>query len=145
MAPQRGRERDPDDTDPALAPRLPAALRDAFVLGAERTQAEDIGFGIRQLVEMCLRALSPGINDVFTAVAVTDSLSAALGHIYARETEPVLLYDGSVRIIRSVSDHTGMTAAAFDQIRQAGQGKPAVLIRLLEALRRASAAAGRPG
>lgn len=44
--------------------------------------------------------------------------------------------DGSVRIIRSGSDHSGMTAAAFDPIRQAGQGKPAVLIRLLEALRR---------
>jgi uncharacterized membrane protein len=111
-------------------------IRDAFILGSERTPTQDIEYGIRQLVEMATRALSPGINDVFTALAVIDSLSASLGHIFERGPEPAVLLDGSgrARVVRDVAGYESIVEAAFNQIRQAGSGHAAVLIRLTEAI-----------
>lgn len=113
-------------------------VRRAFIIGSERTPTQDLEFGIRQLVEMSTRALSPGINDVFTALAVIDSLSSSLGHIFERGLEPPVLCDadGRIRVVRSVPDHAGMVGAAFDQIRQTGAGNPAVLIRVVDAIAR---------
>ncbi|NYZ11434.1 DUF2254 domain-containing protein [Azospirillum sp. RWY-5-1] len=120
------------------SPDLVTAVRGAFIIGSERTPTQDLEFGIRQLVEMSTRALSPGINDVFTALAVIDSLSSSLGHIFERGLEPSVLCDadGRIRVVRSVSDYDGMVGAAFDQIRQTGAGKPAVLIRLADSIAR---------
>lgn len=111
-------------------------IREAFILGSERTPTQDIEYGIRQLVEMATRALSPGINDVFTALAVIDSLSSSLGHIFERGLEPAVLPDGSgrARVVRDIAGYDSIVAAAFDQIRQAGSGHAAVLIRLTEAI-----------
>ena len=53
-------------------------IRDAFILGSERTPTQDIEYGIRQLVEMATRALSPGINEPFTAIGCIDRLGDAL-------------------------------------------------------------------
>lgn len=126
--------------EPASAcnPDLVKAVRGAFIIGSERTPSQDLEFGIRQLVEMSTRALSPGINDVFTALAVIDSLSSSLGHIFERGLEPPVLCDadGRIRVVRSVPDYEGMVGAAFDQIRQTGAGKPAVLIRLVDSIAR---------
>ncbi|PWC80123.1 DUF2254 domain-containing protein [Azospirillum sp. TSH64] len=112
------------------------AVRSAFIVGPERTPTQDVEFGIRQLVEIATRALSPGINDVFTALAVIDNLSAALAHIFGRGLEPSVLRDGDgvVRVIRNIPDYDSFVGAAFDQIRQGGSGSPAILIRLAEAL-----------
>ncbi|UEM19803.1 DUF2254 domain-containing protein [Skermanella mucosa] len=111
-------------------------IRDAFILGSERTPTQDIEYGIRQLVEMATRALSPGINDVFTALAVIDSLSSSLGHIFERDLEPAVLLDdsGRPRVVRDIAGYDSIVGAAFDQIRQAGSGHAAVLIRLTEAI-----------
>jgi hypothetical protein len=67
---------------------------------------------------------------------VIDNLSAALAHIFGRGLErPVLCDDGRlIRVVRAVPDHDGIVSAAFDQIRQAGSGNPAVLIRLVDAI-----------
>jgi len=115
---------------------LCAAIRGAFILGPVRTPTQDVEFGIHQLVEIATRALSPGINDVFTAIAVIDNLSAALAHIFDRGLEPTVLRDedGAVRVVRNVADHDGFVGAAFDQIRQAGRDNPAILIRLTDAI-----------
>ena len=55
-----------------------AAIREATALGPTRVSTEDLEFAVRQLVEVAVRALSPGINDPHTAVAVLDRLGAAL-------------------------------------------------------------------
>ncbi len=122
-----------------------AAVRDAFVIGPERTPAQDVGFGIRQLVEIATRALSPGLNDVFTAIAVIDNLSAALADIFRHDPEPGRLRDGdgTVRIVRDVPDHGALVGAAFDQIRHSGGGNPAVLTRLADAIGRLASVARR--
>jgi len=112
------------------------SIRQAFIVGTERTPTQDLEYGIRQLVEMSLRALSPGINDVYTALTVIDMLSSALSRIFERPLQVAVLCDktGALRVVRNVTDHDGLVRAAFDQIRQAGATMPAVLIRVAEAL-----------
>lgn len=113
-------------------------IRGAFIVGSERSASQDIEFGLRQLVEIATRALSPGLNDVFTALAVIDNLSSSLVYIFNRGSAPPCRRDadGTIRIIRVVPDYEGLVGTAFDQIRQAGSGHPAILIRLTEAIAR---------
>jgi uncharacterized membrane protein len=112
------------------------AIRAAFVVGGERSSAQDLEFGLRQLVEIALRALSPGINDPYTAIAVIDRLGAALEEIFMRPLQQEVWRDkdGMVRVIAQRSDVQGLADAAFDAIRQAGQEIPAVLIRMADVL-----------
>jgi len=112
------------------------AIRAAFVVGGERSSAQDLEFGLRQLVEIALRALSPGINDPYTAIAVIDRLGAAMEEIFMRPLQQAVWRDkeGKVRVIARRSDVQGLTDAAFDAIRQAGQEIPAVLIRMADVL-----------
>lgn len=111
-----------------------AAIRSAFVIGSERSPAQDLEYAIRQLVEIALRALSPGINDPFTAIAVLDRLGAALEDVVSRPPQPAVLRDGdgAVRVVADRSTTGGLLDAAFDLIRQAGSGHPAVLIRMAD-------------
>ncbi|MCB5174736.1 DUF2254 domain-containing protein [Microvirga lenta] len=109
-----------------------------IVSGDERTPTQDLEFAIRHLVEIAVRALSPGINDPFTATVVIDRLRGALSRAMGRSLPPETLRDGSgrVRIYRQVSTYEGLLDAAFHQIRQSGSTHPAVLIHLLEAIAR---------
>lgn len=117
---------------------LERAIVDCFYLGSHRTPAQDVEFAIAQLSEIAVRALSPGINDPFTAVSCIDRLASGLAHIATREMEgPTML--PPERRQRLVTDRTtfdGLMAAAFDQIRQHGRSQPAIMIRLLEAIQR---------
>lgn len=126
------------DPSGACDDTLASAIRNAIILGSERNPTQDLEFGIRQLVEIALRALSPGINDVFTAIAVIDNLSSALARLFEHPLEPSLRRDadGRVRVRCVVMGYGTMVHAAFDQIRQAGRSMPAVLARLADALER---------
>lgn len=119
-----------------LGPDVAKAIRSAFVVGEERSPAQDLEHGLRQLVEIALRALSPGINDPHTAVAVVDRLGAALEEIFGRSLQPAVLRDpdGEVRVIARRSDVEGLADAAFDAIRQAAREIPPVLIRMADVL-----------
>ena len=115
-----------------LDDRAVAKIRRAFALGGARSPAQDLEFPIRQLVEIALRALSPGINDPFTAVAVVDRLGAALEQVLARAMPPTLLRDesGTIRVIVEPPTPEGLLDAAFDPIRQAAADQPIVLTRI---------------
>jgi len=104
--------------------------------GRARTPTQDLEFAIRHLVEVAVRALSPGINDPFTALAVIDRLRGALSRLCAKQFPPSTLADPNsrVRVMRRVPTYAGTVDAAFNQIRQAGSAKPAVLIHMLEAI-----------
>jgi uncharacterized membrane protein len=119
-----------------LDSELEAAITDAIIIGREPTPVQDIEFFIRQLVEMALRALSPGINDPFTAIAVIDRLAAALALVMERG-DPQRLWsdsDGNVRVVAATSDFDGIVDLSFNQIRQGAAAHPDVLIRLIDAL-----------
>lgn len=116
--------------------RLENELNPAFLLGKERTEQQDIEFPINQLVEIALRALSPGINDPFTAMRCIDRLSAGLSCLAKREFPSAYRYDDeqTLRIIAEPVAFAYLVDAAFDQIRYYGRSDVAVMLRLLRAI-----------
>lgn len=102
----------------------------------ERTPLQDVEFAARQLVEIALRALSPSINDPFTAIAVIDRLGAAIALLPVDADAPgrVRDRDGRVRLVYPRVDFEGLVDTAFNQIRQAAEAKPDVLIALMDTL-----------
>lgn len=108
----------------------------AFMMGRTRTSNEDVEYALNQLVEVALRALSPGVNDPFTAITCIDRLSTGLLHLMRREFPSRYRVDdeGDLRVIAEAADFPGITDAAFHQIRQSGATIPAVMIHLLESL-----------
>lgn len=114
------------------------AICEFAVIGRERTPTQDIEFAVRHLVEVAVRALSPGTNDPFTAIAVIDRLRGCLTRIAGRRLPVGVLRDeaGRVRILRETTTFAGLVDAAFHQIRQAGASHPAVVIHLLAAIAR---------
>ena len=111
-------------------------LNDAFVFGNQRTAAQDVEFSLHQLVEIAVRALSPGINDPFTAIACVDRLGSALCRLARRDAPSPLRYDdeGRLRLVASGSNFAGIVDAAFNQIRQSARSNPAVAIRMLDVI-----------
>ena len=126
------------EDNPDARAQLEAEIGKAVVIGSQRTPAQDLEHGLRQLVEVGLRALSPGINDPFTASAVIDRLGAALEQVLSRDLPQRFLQDkdGKVRLIADRSDDEGIVGAAFNQIRQSGGDHPAILISLARTLRK---------
>lgn len=118
--------------------RMRKAVREAFVIGSERTPTQDIEYGLERLVEVALRALSPSMNDAYTATAVIDNLGAAIARIFSIPWPDGALRDerGTVRLLRDVDGPMGLMDAAFDQIRQSGATMPAISIRMLDTLAR---------
>ncbi len=111
-------------------------LNDAFILGDERTPLQDVEFCMNQLVEIAVRALSPGTNDPFTAIASIDRLGLALCKLACREFPLPYRYDQNacLRVITKPITFSGVTETAFNQIRQYGRGSVAVTIRLIETI-----------
>jgi uncharacterized membrane protein len=121
---------------PAAALRVTAALGRAHVTGPIRTLTQDISFGIDQLVEIAIRALSPAVNDTFTALTCIDWLGDALSKI-AIGWHPARVHRdraGFIRVITADPSYERLVQRAFEKIRQAGDGMPAVMIRELETL-----------
>ena len=108
----------------------------AFVLGDQRTAAQDVEFSFRQLVEIAVRALSPGINDPFTAIACVDRLRSALCRLARRDIPSPLRFDseGRLRMVAPGPSFAGIVDMAFNQIRQNARANPAVSIRMLDAI-----------
>ena len=118
------------------SPELAGALRDTFILGSRRTPEQDVEFAVHQLVEIAVRALSPGINDPFTATNCIDWLADGMCELCRRQFPSPCRYDENqqLRVIATTTDFSGMMDAAFNQIRQYGAGSVAVTLRLLEAI-----------
>lgn len=114
----------------------PAVITAALVIGANRTVEQDLRFAVDQLVEIAIRALSPAINDTFTALTCINWLAGALLRL-SEDPLPQRTHRDATGTIRLVDRHlsfTDVTDSAFDKIRQAGHNSPAVLIRLLESV-----------
>ncbi|MBM9535648.1 DUF2254 domain-containing protein [Desulfobulbus alkaliphilus] len=112
-----------------------AGLNAAYSVSQQRTVATDAAFGIRQIVDIALKALSPGINDTTTAVMCIDYLTAILVRLATRRFAPShCLEQGKLRIITRGPSFESLLADAFDQIRQNGVGNVAIMMRLLGAL-----------
>lgn len=122
--------------DESNADDLTMKLNEAVILGRRRTPRQDVECAIEELVEIAVRALSPGINDPFTAINCIDRLGATLGRLSERKLPTAYRCDdeGSLRLIVRTVSFANAVDAAFNQIRQHGRDSVAVTIRLLEAL-----------
>lgn len=107
-----------------------------FVVGDIKTSQQDLEFSIHQMVEIAARALSPGVNDPFTAIACIDNLTSTLSYLVQAKFPSKYRHDaeGNLRLIADTMDFEGVLDASFNQIRQFSGGSPAVIIRMMEAL-----------
>lgn len=118
------------------AGQVAAALDKGHVTGPHRTLTQDPVFAIDQLVEIAIRALSPAVNDTFTALTCIDWLSAGLSEISSRILVEGVYRgrSGRVRLIEFDPSYARMVNRSFDKVRQAGRAMPAVIIRMIDAL-----------
>ena len=116
---------------------LDHSIRECFIIGNTRTPTQDIEYSIRHLVEIGLRALSPGINDNFTAITVLDRLSAAMAILFQKETPCEWRQDeeGRVRLWVKQSSEADIIFSAFDQMRHAARAKPDVILHILRKIK----------
>jgi uncharacterized membrane protein len=111
-----------------------AALQAAFRISRHRTVDQDIAFGIRQIVDIALKALSPSVNDTTTAVMCVDYLTAILARLAPRQIPPSRRYeDGELRVIAIGPTFEGLLVESFDQIRNNARGNVAIMLRMLGA------------
>jgi uncharacterized membrane protein len=128
---------------PEAAGKIGRRLETVHITGPLRTLSQDIAFGIDQLVEIAIRALSPAVNDTFTALTCIDWLGDSLCKI-AVEWHPQPYHQdrlGAIRLITVPVSYERLVQRSFEKIRQASGGMPAVLIRQLDALYTVMAAA----
>jgi uncharacterized membrane protein len=111
-------------------------LHDAFDFGPSRTLQQDIEFGVLQIVDIALKAISPAVNDPSTAITCVDQLSRVLIRFAAREVPVSLLCDppGVARVSVMWSNFGRMLDSAFEQIRLYSQTDVAVSLRMMRAL-----------
>ncbi len=112
------------------------ALNGAYGMGAFRTLDQDPTFGVRQLVDMALKALSPGINDSTTAVTCLEHIAVILACCARRDLQSRNLYDddGQVRVLTIGIDFAHLSKLAFSQVSESAQGNTEVLLRIFDAI-----------
>lgn len=122
----------PDRCEDATARRI----RDAFAIGTQRTPLQDLRFLIDELVEIAARALSPGINDPFTAMTCLDWLGAAMSTLCQRELPSHLRKDeaGDIRVIAHPLSFRSFLERSFGALVQYCASDMIAALRYLEAL-----------
>ncbi len=115
---------------------LADAVRSAVMVGKSRTLQQDVAYGVRQLADVALKAMSPGINDPTTAHEAISHLGAVLADLLRRQPPAGRLAgkEGEVILIPHATTHEELVGLAFDEVRIASAEQPTVLIYLLEVL-----------
>ena len=121
----------PDDPEAACA-----KARGALVTGSSRAVTHDAGYAVRQLADVALRALSPGVNDPTTAQDAIFHAATVVGELLVRQPPPLVaaMPDDRVLLRPERMSHAEVVALAFDEVRIAATGQPAVAVYLLEVL-----------
>ena len=125
--------------------RLAQAILDALVLERRRTSESDAEFSVHLLVEIAMRALSPGVNDSYTAIACIDQLSAALALPVRGYAPPPLHRDGegTPRLWLDGVSVESLVGTALHPLRRASAGNVTVTLRLVQAIDRLAGIAHR--
>jgi len=119
-----------------ISDELALELLAAIDIGPARTMQQDIEFGVVQIVDIALRAISPAVNDPTTAISAVDQLSSILMRWVTRAPPQSYYYDPPhvLRVIVLWADFDGMLDLAFEQIRHYSVSDAAVSLRLMRAL-----------
>jgi uncharacterized membrane protein len=116
--------------------RLDKLMRRAFQIGNGRTPTQDVEYAVNQLTEMAVRAMSPAINDPFTAMTCLDHLGDGLTE-FVRQGERSANYydrDGRLRLVLEPVALGELLSAAFDMLRHASCDNARVLLHILEVI-----------
>jgi uncharacterized membrane protein len=122
-------------TGSRITPEHEAHVLAALDIGSVRTLQQDVEFGVIQIADIALRAISPAVNDPSTAISCVDQLSRVLIRWLGRVPPPTYLY-GPPHVLRVVLPwigFEGLLDTAFEQIRHYSQSDAAVSLRLLRA------------
>lgn len=108
----------------------------AVVTGDSRTVEQDVGYAVRQLADVALRALSPGINDPTTAQDAIFHAGSVLAELLVRHPPRIATtMDGDRVLVRLERvDHAELIDVTFDEVRLSAIGMPTVCTYLLEVL-----------
>lgn len=120
----------------ATGPKLSKQLANCFAIAPYRTPYQDIAYPLQQLVEIAAHALSPGLNEPFTALTCIDWLGACLRGIAQRDLPSPYRFDknGALRVMAKPYTFDEMASVSFDQIRLYGSDNPVVVVKLLETI-----------
>lgn len=129
-----------------ISPNLTGQINKAFIFGKDRTEQQDIAFPIEQLVEIALRAVSPAVNDPFTAIRCIDRLGAGLSRLAERQFPSAYRYDNNhkLRVIAEPVAFEQLVDTAFNQIRHYGKSDVVVTLCLLQAIAQIASQTHRP-
>lgn len=113
-----------------------SAARNAVLLGFERTAQQDVAFGIGQLADIAVKALSPAINDPYTAIQAIEHVSVVLASLAGRRlgTQLLLDSDGVLRVVVPAPNLADYLDLACGQVRRYGRAEPRfdrALLRIL--------------
>ncbi|ACU89068.1 DUF2254 domain-containing protein [Desulfomicrobium baculatum] len=112
-----------------------AALQATFTISRHRTVEQDAAFGIRQIVDVALKALSPGINDTTTAVMCVDYLTVILARLAPRRITSLYRYgEERLRVIARGPGFESLLTESFDQIRGNASGNFVIMSRMIDAI-----------
>lgn len=113
---------------PAPTPAEAAACLRAVELGPVRTMQSDAEFGVRQIVDIALKAISPAVNDPSTAATCIDHLGRLLVRVAARRPPPIEFHG---RVVVPTTTNLDLLDLAFEQLRQYGKTEMAVALRMM--------------
>ena len=124
-------EEEPPDVD-----RFGGFVRDAVRIGYERTTEQDVAFGIRQLADIGVKALSPAVNDPYTGMQALEHIGVVLAALAPRQLGSQILYDGRgrLRVVVPWRDLAYYVELGTGQIRRYGSSEPRVLGDVLKVL-----------
>lgn len=109
-------------------------MRAAIAIGDERTLQQDVGYGILQLVDIAVKALSPGVNDPNTANDVIVNLGVVLLAIWERSPQPEIRQEGGRTLVRRDLSHGELLEATFGPLRRYGRQDAGVVMTMLRTL-----------
>jgi uncharacterized membrane protein len=116
--------------------RLRGVFDRTIRIGVRRTVMQDPEFAIAQIVEIALRAMSPGVNDPNTAVSCVNWMADGIRELaqYSSRNPVHVDSNGNLRVIESVNPFECVIAAAYDPIRQVARNSPMLTIGMLDAI-----------
>ena len=111
-------------------------IRNTFHLGRQRTPTQDAEYAVNQLTEMAVRAMSPAINDPFTAITCLDHLGNGLAMFVRQDVITPNIYDrnGQLRLMYDPVTFDELLNAAFDMLRHASSDNASVLLHMLKTI-----------
>ena len=120
---------------PPAGQELAEKVQETMVIGRVRTLQDDVGYGVRQLADVALKALSTGVNDPTTAQDAIFHMTGVLRELLVHDLPPLVQRLDDKRLIRRHRpSYEDLVSLAYDELRRQAASMPTVSVYLLESL-----------